>query len=313
MKYIGKRIIILFTTLLIVSFLVFLAFTIIPGDPAMSKLGMEATPERLDAFRTENGLNDPLFIRYGNWLYYFIQGDMGTSYSYNMPVGKIIAEKLPITFTLTGIAFLIMITISIPLGLYTAKHEGSLVDKSIMVLNQVVMSIPPFFAGILLTYLFGLILKWFVPGGFISYKEGIPQFLAYLITPAIAISLPKCAMSIKILRSSLSEQAKLDYSRTAFSKGNTTNGVLYHHVLKNALIPVITFFGMAFTDMIAGSVIIEQVFGIPGIGRILLTSISNRDYPVVQAIIVLIAFLVIVVNLFVDLIYRFIDPRMRQN
>lgn len=313
MKYIGKRIIMLFTTLLIVSFLVFLAFTIIPGDPAMSKLGMEATPERLDAFRTENGLNDPLFIRYGNWLYYFIQGDMGTSYSYNMPVGKIIAEKLPITFTLTGIAFLIMITISIPLGLYTAKHEGSLVDKSIMVLNQVVMSIPPFFAGILLTYLFGLILKWFVPGGFISYKEGIPQFLAYLITPAIAISLPKCAMSIKILRSSLSEQAKLDYSRTAFSKGNTTNGVLYHHVLKNALIPVITFFGMAFTDMIAGSVIIEQVFGIPGIGRILLTSISNRDYPVVQAIIVLIAFLVIVVNLFVDLIYRFIDPRMRQN
>ncbi|HKM04109.1 MAG TPA: ABC transporter permease [Lachnospiraceae bacterium] len=313
MKYIGKRIIMLFTTLLIVSFLVFLAFTIIPGDPAMSKLGMEATPERLDAFRTENGLNDPLFIRYGNWLYYFIQGDMGTSYSYNMPVGKIIAEKLPITFTLTGIAFLIMITISIPLGLYTAKHEGSLVDKSIMVLNQVVMSIPPFFAGILLTYLFGLILKWFVPGGFVSYKEGIPQFLAYLITPAIAISLPKCAMSIKILRSSLSEQAKLDYSRTAFSKGNTTNGVLYHHVLKNALIPVITFFGMAFTDMIAGSVIIEQVFGIPGIGRILLTSISNRDYPVVQAIIVLIAFLVIVVNLFVDLIYRFIDPRMRQN
>lgn len=313
MKYIGKKMITLCITLLIVSFLAFFAFSIIPGDPAVAKLGTEATPERVAALRVEMGLDQPVMVRYMKWLGDFVSGDMGTSYSYNMPVSEMIMDKFPITITLSSMAFLFMIITAIPLGIYSAKHAGGKIDRGVIIVNQIIMSIPPFFAGILITYFFGLILKWFTPGKFVSYGESPGQFIAYLIAPAIAIALPKAAMTVKLLRSSLIEESKKEYARTAYSKGNTTNGVLYRHLLKNALIPVITFLGMAITDMIAGSVIIEQVFGIPGLGRILLASISNRDYPVVQGVVVLIAGIVIVVNIFVDVIYRIIDPRMRKS
>ena len=173
------------------------------------------------------------------------------------------------------------------------------------------MAVPPFFSGILITYVFGILLKWFVPGGYVSYKTDFIGFLGYMIFPAIAISLPKIAMTVKLFRSSLLQEKKKEYVRTSYSKGNNTKGVLYGHILKNALIPVITFLGMVLTDMIAGSIIIEQVFNIPGLGRILLTSISNRDYPVVEAIVLCIAVLVIVVNFLVDVLYHVIDPRMR--
>ena len=162
-----------------------------------------------------------------------------------------------------------------------------------------------------LTFVFGILLKWFVPGGYVSYDTNFGGFLGYMIFPAIAIALPKIAMTVKLFRSSLLQEKKKEYVRTAYSKGNNTRGVLYGHILKNALIPVITFLGMVLTDMIAGSIIIEQVFNIPGLGRILLTSISNRDYPVVEAIVLCIAVLVIVVNFLVDVLYHVIDPRMR--
>ena len=170
---------------------------------------------------------------------------------------------------------------------------------------------PPFFAGILITVLFGVILKFFTPGGYVSYTEHFGRFLVYLIFPALAIAIPKAAMAVKLLRSSLLEQAELDYTRTAYSRGNTTKDVLYKHVLQNAMIPVITFLGMTLADIFTGSIIIEQVFNIPGLGRILLTSISNRDFPVVMAIIVLLAFAVITINLLVDIVYHLIDPRIR--
>lgn len=310
MKYAAKKIITLITTLLIVSFLVFLAFAVIPGDPALSKLGTEATPERLEALRAQMGLNDPFFVRYGKWVMGFLQGDMGNSYSYNMSVSDLILDKLPITITLSLMAFVLMSVISTLLGIYAAMHEGSVIDKGITVLNQIVMAIPAFFAGIIISFVFGLVLKWFIPGAFVSYQKDFGGFIGYLVAPAVAIALPKCAMSAKLLRSALLEEADKDYVRTAYSRGNTTKGVFYHHALKNAIIPVVTFWGMTFTDMIAGSVVIEQVFGIPGLGRMLLTSIANRDYPVVEAIIVLLAFIIIVVNLLVDLLYRVIDPRV---
>ena len=313
MKYAGKKIISMIATLLIVSFLVFLAFAVIPGDPAVSKLGTQATPERLEALRDEMGLNRPFLVRYGTWLVDACRGDFGTSYSYGMPVSGMVLEKLPITLCLSGMAFLLMIVCSIPLGIYTAKHAGGKIDRAILVLNQVIMAVPPFFAGILITYVFGLIFRWFQPGAFVSYDVSIGKFLYYLIFPAVAIALPKIAMTVKLLRSSLIDEMKKDYVRTAYSKGNGTNTVLYRHVLKNAIIPVVTFLAMTLTDMIAGSVIMEQVFSIPGIGRILITSISNRDYPVVEAIIILLAFIVIVVNLLSDILCRAIDPRIRRD
>lgn len=310
MKYIAKKAGFFVLTVLAVSFLVFLAFYLIPGDAAVSKLGTEASPERLEALREEMGLNQPMLVQYGRWLAGFVKGDMGTSYSYQLPVTEMIADKLPITLTLTGMAFLMVLLLSIPLGIYAAKHEGSVADRLIYMVSQITMSVPPFFLGILITLLFGLMLRLFTPGGYVSYQTDIMGFIGYLFFPALAIALPKSAMAMKLLRSSVLTQKEADYARTAYSRGNHTNGVLYKHVFKNALIPVLTFLGMTLTDMIAGSIIVEQVFSIPGLGRILLTSISNRDYPVVEAVIVWIAILVLIVNLIVDIVYRLIDPRI---
>ena len=310
MKYVVRKILTTILTLFAVTFFVFLSFHVISGDPASSMLGTEATPQKVAALREELGLNDPVLVQYGRWAAGLLHGDMGTSYSYRMPVTGMVANKIPVTITLTLMAFVLMVVISIPLGIYTAKHEGGVVDRVIYIINQIIMAIPPFFSGILITLIFGRIFKLFTPGGYVSYEKDFAGFVGYLFFPAVAIALPKAAMAVKLLRSSVIKEAKLDYVRTAYSRGNRTNDVLYKHVLKNALIPVVTFLGMALADMIAGSIIIEQVFSIPGLGRILLTSISNRDYPVVMAVIVCIAVLVLVVNMAVDLIYGLIDPRI---
>lgn len=310
MRYAGKKILTMCVTLFAVTLFVFLAFHMISGDPVTSMLGTQATPERAEALREELGLNDPVLVQYGRWAAGFLKGDMGTSYSYRMPVSEMILDKLPVTITMTLMAFVWMILISIPVGLYAAKHEGGMTDRIITVANQIIMAVPPFFAGILITFVFGMIFRLFTPGGYVSYQINIGKFVGYLFFPSLAIALPKAAMAVKLLRSSVISEMKLDYVRTAYSRGNSKRSVLYRHVLKNAMIPVITFLGMALSDMIAGSIIIEQVFGIPGLGRILLTSISNRDYPVVMAVIVCIATLVLVVNMVVDVIYGLVDPRI---
>ena len=291
MKYLAKKLAGFVMTMLVVSFLVFAAFAVIPGDPATAMLGTQATPEKLAALREQMGLNEPLLVRFGSWAVNFIQGDFGTSYKYQMSVRSMIAEKIPV-------------------GLFCAHHAGGKVDRIVLIVDQVIMAIPPFFSGILITLLFGLVLHLFTPGGYVSYTTSVAGFLGYLIFPSVAIALPKAAMAIKLLRTSVLSEMKLDYVRTAYSRGNNTKGVLYQHVLRNAIIPVITFLGMALADMVAGSIVIEQVFNIPGLGRILLTSISNRDYPVVQAIIVFIAFIVIFTNFLVDLLYQKMDPRI---
>lgn len=310
MKYIIKKIFSMIITLVVVSLCVFLAFNVIPGDPALRKLGTEASQELIEQTRQQMGLNDPLLVRYARWFVAFLHGDMGTSYNYNVPVAGMITDKIPITLTMAIMSFLLTILVSIPLGIATAKHENGFLDKTITITNQIIMAIPPFFSGILITFIFGMIFKLFTPGGFVSYTEDVSKFIRYLIFPSVAIALPKIAMTVKMLRSSLLDEAEKDYTRTAYSRGNNTNGVLYRHVLKNAMIPVITFLGMLLADMVAGSIVIEQVFSIPGISRILLSSISNRDYPVVQAIIMGISAIVIVINLLVDIIYRIIDPRI---
>ena len=310
MKYIIKKVISMIITLVVVSLCVFLAFSIIPGDPALKKLGTEASPELIAQTREQMGLNDPVIVRYFRWFAAFLHGDMGKSYNYSVPVSGMILNKIPITLTMAIMSFLLTIIVSIPMGIITAKHEGGVLDRVVTVINQIIMAVPPFFSGILITFIFGMVFKLFTPGGFVSYSDDFAGFVGYLVFPSIAVALPKIAMTVKMLRGSVIDEAKKDYTRTAYSRGNNTNGVLYRHVLKNALIPVITFLGMLLADMIAGSIVIEQVFGIPGISRILLTSISNRDYPVVEAIIMGIAMIVIVTNLLVDIIYRIVDPRI---
>ena len=310
MKYFMKKTAGLIIALLIVSMLAFLVFEIIPGDPARARLGTEATESKVQALREEMGLNDPLPVRYGRWLTNFLKGDMGTSYKYEQPVRQLIGDKLPVTLTLTGLAFLFILVLAIPFGILCAKYENTWLDRLGIIFNQINMAIPPFFVGMVLTVLFGLVFKVFTPGGYISYKESVSGFIGYLILPAFAVALPKAAMTAKILRNSLISEMHQDYVRTAYSRGNTPLGVLLRHVLRNGILPVVTFLGMAIADMIANSIVVEQVFGIPGIGRSLISSISNRDYPVTEALIVLIAVVILVTNVLVDLLYRKLDKRI---
>ena len=241
MKYLAKKLAGFVMTMLVVSFLVFAAFAVIPGDPATAMLGTQATPEKLAALREQMGLNEPLLVRFGSWAVNFIQGDFGTSYKYQMSVRSMIAEKIPVTLTLTAMSFLIMVAVSIPVGLFCAHHAGGKVDRIVLIVDQVIMAIPPFFSGILITLLFGLVLHLFTPGGYVSYTTSVTGFLGYLIFPSVAIALPKAAMAIKLLRTSVLSEMKLDYVRTAYSRGNNTKGVLYQHVLRNAIIPVCNF------------------------------------------------------------------------
>ncbi len=311
LTYVLKKIISLVFTLLLTAFTVFAAFTVIPGDPVTTMLGTQATPEKVAALREELGLDRPFLMRFFDWMKSFADGTFGDSYSYHVTVRSMLSGKLPITLTMTAMAFVLILLISIPLGVFLARNSGKRTDRIMTVVNQAVMAFPPFFSGILLTLFFGLTLHLFTPGGYVSYTKSVPGFLGYLIFPAIAIALPKAAMATNYLKASVLKELKMDYVRTAYSRGNTTKGVLYGHVLRNAIIPVITFLGMTFTDMIAGSIIIEQVFSIPGIGRLLISSIANRDYPVVEAIVVMLAFLVILTNFAIDLIYHLVDPRIR--
>lgn len=311
MAKIGKKIITLIITLLLISFAAFLAFQIIPGDPAAAVLGIDATEQQLEALRREMGLDRPLVVRYISWVWNFVHGDLGQSYHYNTTVSGLLAGKLPVTLALTALSFAFILAFSVPLGMIMARFADTRFGKAMNVGNQTLMSVPSFFLGVLLILVFGLILKWFTPGEYISYTESITGFLGYLVAPAMAVAIPKSAMVIKFLRNSVLEQRRSDYVRTAYSKGNTDNRVLFVHVLKNACIPVITILGMMIADTMAGSIVVEQVFNLPGLGRLLVSSIGNRDYPVVQAIIVYIASAVVIVNFIVDMIYRIADPRIR--
>ena len=310
MKHAAKKLGLMLLTMLIVSFLAFLAFQIIPGDPTNTLLGSEATPERVAALRAELGLDRPFFVRYFDWITDFVQGDFGKSYSYSMPVADMLRGKLAVTLLLAAISFLLTVIVSIPLGILSADCGGWF-DRIVTVLGQVTMAVPPFFIGILLTYLFGITLHWFTPGEFVSPGVDFWASAGYLVFPATAIALPRIAMTVKMLRSGIMGELNKDYVRTSHSRGNTRRATLYRHVLRNAVVPTVAFLAMTIADIVAGSVVVEQVFAIPGLGRLLLSSISHRDYPVVQAIIVMMAFWVVLVNFVADLINQRLDPRLR--
>ena len=308
-KAVLKRLGLLLGTLLLVSVLAFTAFSVIPGDPTDAVLGMEATDEQIAAFRARQGLDLPVWQRYGKWLGAFVCGDFGQSYKYDMTVAQLLSDKIGATLVLAAVSFVLIVAISLPLGLIAARRPGGLVDRGVTVLTQITMSVPNFIMGIGLMFLFALVLKWFRPE-YVPLEQGLGPHLGYMMYPALAIALPKSAMTVKLLRGSILGELDQDYIRTAYSKGNSRGSALRRHVLRNAMIPVVTFLAMAVGDIMAGSIVVEQVFGIPGLGRILISSISNRDYPVVQAIVVLLAAVVVGCNFLADLLYRVMDPRL---
>lgn len=316
MKYFAKKIVTLIITLFIVSVAAFLAFQIIPGDVVTSILGTEATPEREAQLRAELGLDQPPVKRYVTWMTDVLQGDLGVSYRYSksmnemMPVAELIGDKLPVTLWLAAISLILIILISIPLGVLWSNSKNRYLDAFLNVLTQTSMAIPAFFLGIVVTYLFGIVFKAFTPGGYVSYRDDFAGFLGYIFFPAMSIAIPKIAMTARFLRNSMLTQMSSDYVRTAYSKGCTDRRVMYGHVLRNALMPVVTFLGMIIAEIVAGSIVVEQVFGLPGIGRLLISSISTRDLPVVEILILYITFVVIFVYFIVDILYRVIDPRI---
>lgn len=314
MKYLLKKLITLIITLLFISFLSFAAFSVIPGDAALTKLGKDATEEQLMMMREEMGLNDPLPVRYVNWLKNALQGDFGESYQYdNTPVSELLAVRLPVTVLLAVMALGIILICAVPLGILCARYAGSWIDVIINQLSQIMMAIPAFFLGVLLTYIFGLVLQLFQPGNFIPLEESFSDAMKYLFYPAVAVAIPKIAMVVKFLRNSIISELNKDYVRTARSKGNTENGILYGHVLKNAMIPVITFLAMVVAEILAGSIVVEQVFSVPGVGRLLITAISSRDYPVVQAVVLYVTAVVVILNFAVDVLYQVLDPRVKRS
>ena len=316
MKFLFKKIVTLIMTLFLVSAVAFIAFQIIPGDVATSIAGTEAPPERIEAIREELGLNDPAPVRYGRWILGVVKGDLGRSYRYSknmnemMPVSELIGDKLPVTLWLAALAIILIIVISIPLGVFWARSKNRVVDATMGVLTQGAMAIPSFFLGILVTYFFGIVLKWFTPGGYVSYQDSFYEFIKYLFFPALSVAIPKIAMTARFLRNSMMTEMSADYVRTAYSKGCSERRVMYLHVLRNAFMPVITFLGMIIAEIVAGSIVVEQVFGLPGLGRLLISAISTRDFPVVEILILYITFVVIFVYFLVDILYRVIDPRI---
>lgn len=310
MNYFTKKIITLVITLFLVSLLAFFAFQVI-SDPASAILGTSATPESLAALRHEMGLDRPALLRYFEWLGNFIRGDYGTSYSYKMPVSDMVADKLGITAGVTILGFVIMLLTSIPLGILAARYAGSLLDRILTITGQVAMAVPAVLQGILLTWLFGLLLRVFTPGHFVSFSESPGGYFICILFPALAIAIPRIAMTAKMLRSSILDQLSENYVLTSYSRGNSTLETLRRHILRNAMIPVITFIASSMTEIVASCIIVEQVFAVPGLGVLLISSIGTRDFPVVLVIVMILAIWVIVVNFIADLLYQLTDPRIR--
>jgi peptide/nickel transport system permease protein len=310
-QYLIRRFLTLIVTVVLVSILAFAAFNVLPGDPALTILGVEASPEKLAALHARLGLDLPLPERYLVWVSGLLRGDLGTSIRFSQPVAALLSSRLEVTLALSFLAFAMILVVSLPLGLIAARNRGRPWDLAVGLGTQLGMAIPPFLLGILLILVFSVILRWASPAAYVSPRESLPGFLACLILPAVAVAVPKAAVVARFLRSSLLDQMGSDYVRTALSKGNTAKRAVYRHALKNALIPVVTVLGVTAADIIAGSLVVEQVFNLPGLGRLLVSSIGYRDFPLIQAMVIYIAVAVALINFLVDLLYRAVDPRIR--
>lgn len=312
MNYILRRIIIATTTLFLVSILCFLIFNVIRGDAAITLGGVWVSPEQLAELREEMGLNRNVFIRYFDWLFKFLSGNPGNSFNFRgEAISDLIVQRLPISITLALLSLFFVIVISFSVSLLTVKREGSIVDNIVNFFTAAGISTPGFFLGLLFIFIFGFTFKFFIPGNFVDYKENVWGFLGYLCFPALAIAIPNSAVLIRFLRGSFFQELRKDYVRTIRSKGASRLYILRHHVFKNACLPALTMFGMIIAEIFSGSIIIEQVFAIPGTGMLLIAAISSRDYPLIQALIVYIAFLVVTANTLVDIVIMLIDPRIR--
>jgi len=297
-------------TLFLVSLIIFVVIRVMPGDPAQIILGTEATPAVLERLRDKLGLNEPMIVQYLDWLEGALTGNFGVSINYDVPISDLIASRLLVTGPLTALAIFFTIILGIPLGIYAGVHRNSIRDYGIIVISQLGIAMPAFWTGILLILLFSVRLRWFPAGGFTTWSEDPLAALESLLLPALALSGIRIALITRIMRSSLIDVLGEDYVRMARSKGLTERIVIYKHAVRNSLISVITVLGLQVGMLLAGAIIIESVFYLPGMGRLLVLAIQQRDLPVVQGIVFFMASVVILVNFVVDISYGILDPRI---
>jgi len=311
LAYAARRIMATIPVMLVVALFVFSLLYLAPGDPAAIIAGDQATPADVDRIRASLGLDRPFVVRFGEWLWQIIHGDLGTSIFTNLPVSHMIAQRIEPTLSLMLLTITFSIVFAIPLGVLAAWKHGSWIDRGVMMLAVFGFSVPVFVIGYLLAYIFALQLDWLPVQGFTSIKQGLWPFLRNMILPTVALGLVYVALLARITRATMLEVLSQDYVRTAKAKGVGQREVLFIHALKNAAVPIVTVLGIGVALLIGGAVITESVLAIPGLGRLTVDAILRRDYPVIQGVVLLFSFVYVLVNLGVDLLYTLFDPRIR--
>ncbi len=311
LTYVTKRLGSLCLSLIVASLVIFACIEIVPGDPASFMLGINAQPDTIQALRVELGLDQSLAQRYLGWVGGLLGGDMGTSYTYRTPVSDIVSDRLQVSLPLALYALMLTVVVAFPVGILAAARRGSVTDITVMGATQLGVAIPNFWFAILMVILFAINLRWFSAGGFPGWDAGIFPAMKALTLPAIALALPQASILSRVMRSSLLDTLSEDYMRTARAKGLTRRQALWRHALRNAMIPVLTIIGLQFSFLLAGAIIIENVFFLPGLGRLVFQAITQRDLIVVESVVMLLVFAVILVNFFVDIAYAWVDPRLR--
>ena len=307
--FLVKRLITLLATLAGTSVVVFVVLEVLPGNAAQILMGPDASPEAVAALATKLGLDQPALTRYFHWIAGLLTGDLGLSYAYSSPVSELVLERLALTVPLAVLAMSLTIVLALSAGIYAAARHNKLGDVGLMGLSQIGIAIPNFWFAILLILLFSVQLKWFSAGGFPGWEEDWVDALRALILPALSLAVVQAAILARITRSAVLEVLREDFVRTARAKGASQRRVLWGHVLRNAMVPVVTVMGLQFAELLAGTIVVESVFYLPGLGRLIFQSIANRDLIVVRNCVMLLAAMVVIVNFLVDLLYAAIDPR----
>lgn len=298
-------------TLFVAALIIFLLLDLLPGDPARFILGINATPEAVAALRDQMGLDAPAHERFFGWIGGMLTGDFGISTTQRLPVSQLIAERMAVTLPLSLIAMVVSIAVGLPMGILAAMRRGKATDTALMVLAQTGVAIPNFWFGMLLTLLFSVTLRWLPTGGFIPWDEDPGATLRGLILPGLALALPQASILARVMRTALVDITEQDFIRTARAKGLTKSEAIWRHGVRNALLPVLTILGLQFAYLIAGTIIVENVFYLPGLGRLIFTAISERDLVLVRGATIALVLVTTLTMLVVDLTYALVDPRLK--
>lgn len=309
-RYVVKRLLMLVPVLTVVGVVTFLLIHLIPGDPTAVILGTDATPQQVEELRHDMGLDRSLVVQFGEWSLRVLKGDLGKSVFQPQAVTTLIRGALPPTLTLTGVALLVSVLVGVPAGMIAAIRRGGTVDLLVMLVAMAGLSFPSFWLGLNLVFLFSVKLRWFPTGGYQPLSAGLVA-LKYLFLPGLSLGLVQAALIARMTRSAMLEVLHLDYIRTARAKGLPQRTVIFRHAVRNAFIPVLTVIGTSVGVMLGGAVVIETVFSLPGLGKLVINAVQRRDFPVVQGSILMVATISVLMNLLVDMLYPVLDPRIR--